>query len=170
MRQAIVLLGMALLTYSTNACVAREQHSDTTQSGALNGLVVSMDAKNIRRSSEYDGAVYYSVEKDYPAKEVIDEISVKMLSAAWTPISEEVTTGDVDPTARTWWTYVDQAGITVHQWNGTWTNANGDLIAYILKYRESADRIIVGVADVTGLRMTAGTVRRIRESLKKQAG
>ena len=129
-------------------------------------FVITPTARDIRHTSEYDGAVYYVVDEPHPGEATIAYIDVEMAKAGWrqSPVLLYPTEHAVE--RRTWWSYGDGPEKKVHQWNGTWANSSGALVTYVLRYEVSPPGAPRRELRVIGIYTEAATV----DAMRKAAG
>jgi hypothetical protein len=126
-------------------------------------LVVVDGATDVRRTDEYNGAVYYAVQDPYPGSGTIDWIAAAMHRSGWTPTSETpLTPSGADGNARIWWTDYTANDGKVDHWTGSWSNGQGDLVTYVLEYEVSSPNGAAFKMKVIGVYMTAATVQSLR--------
>jgi hypothetical protein len=83
--------------------------------------------------------VTYTLQAEYPALNVVDEIVTRNAGSGWQPLSEDFFNPGI-PTShvRGWTSYLDRSRgpqAAMHQWQSGWRNDSGDLLEYSLWYR-----------------------------------
>jgi len=102
-------------------------------------LIIVKGAKDLRYS-KYEGTdqVIYDVVVQYPATQVLNEISKKLEAKDWKPLKEDyLNPGLLSSHVEGWTDFID--GTTkprkkVHQWLAQWENKNRDIMWVALRY------------------------------------
>ncbi|MHB8623384.1 MAG: hypothetical protein ACYDBA_08440 [Sulfuricaulis sp.] len=129
-----VLTAMLLTAVSTSAC-AQEPANNSPAS-----LVVYPKGEDVRYRDK-DGAwwVYYNVQADYPAEDVLRFIKDALERQSWQPLKKDILNPDLPSSHATGWgEFVDgrtSPKTQVHQWLAQWKNSRGDVVWYELRYR-----------------------------------
>jgi hypothetical protein len=103
-------------------------------------LLVYSKAEQVRYDDK-DGAwwVYYNVQTEYPAEEVLQFIRTELERQGWQPLKEDaLNPGLPSSHVRGWQDYVDgrtSPKTQVHKWLAQWQNAQGDVVVYSLRYQ-----------------------------------
>lgn len=83
--------------------------------------------------------VYYKVEAEYPAEDVLRFIKDSLKRQGWQPLREDYLNPGILSSHETGWDEYFDATTTpetkVHQWLAQWKNQNGDVVWYGLLYR-----------------------------------
>ena len=152
---------MLLAAAIVSAC-ARQQHQSATAASEAPLIVVS-DATNVRRTQEYDGAVYYHVADPYPGSVTIDNVSRAIeRKPDWQP-SQEHPLSSTSTDTRSWWSYYETSGAKVYEWTGAWRNSRGDMVTYVLQYEVADRNAVARIMKVSAIYTTAATVDRLRK-------
>lgn len=107
-------------------------------------LIVVDGPENVSFSDEPGGrAVTYTLRTPYPARDFVREIGTRLLDMGWDPQEESYANPGM-PTShvRGWQDYIDgtvEPEKLVHQWWGEWLNEYGNLLTYVLEYRDTVD-------------------------------
>lgn len=126
-------------------------------------LVIVSNATDVRRTHEYDGALYYLVEDPYPGGMTIDNITRAIATTPeWQPSNEHPLSRD-NPDTRSWGSSYEASGAKVYQWTGAWKNSRGDMVTYVLRYEVTDPNAIAHTMKVSAISMTAATVGRLRK-------
>jgi len=87
----------------------------------------------------------YSLAEDYPAEKSLDQIRSRLKAQGWTPLDDNYFMPGVTTSHVTGWeTFEDtdidnDVRVIVHAWSADWTNAEGDIVLYGLKYSYPKD-------------------------------
>jgi hypothetical protein len=99
------------------------------------------DAREIQQKvvPGHGAGVSYTIQAEYPALNVVNEIVTRAAVSGWEPLSEDFFNKGI-PTShvRGWTSYLDLSRspqAAMHQWQSGWRNADGDLLEYSLWYR-----------------------------------
>ena len=130
-------------------------------------LVIVEGAKDVRHTSEHDGVIEYWNEDAYPAGVTIKRLDSLLLEAGWRSTDEDVLSESANNDLRTWGTSYEPSGEAVHQWSGTWKNAKGDFVTYVLRYRVPNGKPIPAKLEILGVYMTSERVQRLRKAVEK---
>ncbi len=95
--------------------------------------------------------LYCNLDVPYPASSIIDFLNQELAARGWAPMEMGFLNPDI-PTShvRGWATFDDATGDAVkvvHQWWGDWSNADGAVITYVLRYAYPES----GESDLEGL-------------------
>jgi hypothetical protein len=102
-------------------------------------LIVVSGAQKIQYT-KFEGTdqLLFEIKVDYPAKTVLEEISEKLKSKGWQPLSEDyLNPGLPSSHVRGWTDFIDGTKSPrrkVYQWLAQWENKNGDILWCTLKY------------------------------------
>jgi hypothetical protein len=135
-------------------CVGSRQLADVPN-GAL---VVVPNASEIRRTSEYNGAIHYVVDDPYPGEVTIAYIEGTMSKSGWRMSPRSIVRLDGIDGAPTWWTYGKAPDIKVYQWDAGWSNDTGDSSHIWCDTRVTAQH--GGAADARERRLRQGRYRQ----------
>jgi hypothetical protein len=136
----VLMLAATLLTIVSTPACAQKPANDTPAS-----LLVSPKAENVRYDDK-DGAwwVYYDVQADYPAEDVLRFIKDSLKRQGWQPLEQDFLNPDIRSShVRGWQEYIDgrtTPKTQVHQWLAQWKNGQGDVVGYVLKYRHPEEK------------------------------
>jgi hypothetical protein len=87
--------------------------------------------------------VYYVVQVDYPAEDVLQFIATSLERQGWQPLREDIfNVGQPSSHVTGWRAYVDSRtspNTHVRQWLAQWRNPEGDVVWYVLQYRHEAE-------------------------------
>lgn len=131
---ASALMAMLVATLLAPAC-AQEPTNNSPAS-----LVVYPKGEDVRYRNK-DGAwwVYYNVQTDYPAEDVLRFINSTLEHQGWQPLKKDILNPDLSSSHVTGWEeFVDgrtSPKTQVHQWLAPWKNSHGDVVWYELRYR-----------------------------------
>jgi hypothetical protein len=83
-------------------------------------------------------AVQFHLAASYPADEFLRDLQARLAARGWKPMEHDL----LNPTIATsnvrgWTAFVDPRNGPprgVHRWQGSWTNASGDVVDYNLEY------------------------------------
>ncbi len=149
-------------------CVGCEGLQPTGQDPASDSpLVVLSAAADTRWTNDYDGTVHYSIQDPYPGSVVIGRLSEALTEAGWVEVDGSPLFSDPDRGARRWWSYYDELERKTHQWQGSWRDANGNMITYLLRYETPASGG-PDIMKVTGIYTSAATVSKLRDEAEKR--
>jgi len=127
-------------------------------------FVIVEGAREVRRTSEYDGAVYYLVEDPYPGSVIINEITRRIeMTPGWQASAETPISPD-GKDSRSWWSYYEPSDAKVYQWVGSWKNPQGDLLTYVLRYEVADPNAVAHTMKVSAIDMAAATVASMRNA------
>ena len=129
-------------------------------------LVVVAGGIDVRRTTEYDGAVYYSVDDPFPASVLQERLGEALARAGWTPSQETLFSIVAQSKPGEWEEYQERDGTRVTQLFRAWKNADNDLVTFILRYRSPPNESRRHTAMVTGVLTKASTVERLRRKSK----
>jgi len=99
----------------------------------------------------------YSLEDDYPAEKSLDQIRSQLKAQGWKPLDDNYFMPGVATSHVTGWqTFEDtdidsDVRVIVHAWSADWTNRQGDIVLYGLKYSYPKD----GQPDLSHLQVFA---------------
>jgi len=161
-RRRLVRLPIVITICVMHGCARQSPPSTAAVSGVP--FVIVESAREVRRTSEYDGAVYYLVEDPYPGSVIINEITRRIeMTPGWqasgeTPINAE------GNDFRSWGNYYESSGAKVYQWIGSWKDLHGDLLTYVLRYEVADPNAVAHTMEVSAIYMTAATVASMRNA------
>ena len=140
-----------LLLHSLAGCAG--EHSQIP-SDYSDSLIVLPDASDIHyvKLRDTDQIIYY-LKANYPATEVINEVSRELKHKGWVPLQEDFFNPGL-PTShvRGWTTYIDgtkNPERKVHTWASDWRNEKGDILLYAFTYSYPVET----KADLSSLRV-----------------
>ena len=87
----------------------------------------------------------YSLTEEYPASKSLDQIRCRLKTLGWTPLDDNYFMPGVPTSHVTGWqkfedTEIDNKDrVIVHAWSADWTNEQGDIVLYGLKYSYPKD-------------------------------
>jgi hypothetical protein len=155
---------LMLLVAGCGATCAR--HSPGVETVVDSALVVVAGGTDVRRTTEYDGAIYYSVDDPFPASVLQERLGEALANAGWTPSPETLLSLVGQSKAGEWEEYQERDGTRVTQLFRAWKNAGNDLVTFILRYRSAPNESPRHTAMVTGVLTKASTVERLRRESK----
>jgi hypothetical protein len=120
----------------------RRHSSDSQQRNVA--LVVCPNASGVHwLKSDATEQVTYRVRDEYPAYAVLSCISTELGHIGWQPMKEDFWNPGMSSSHVQGWAQFADASVqpqaTVDQWTGQWTNAAGDIVWYVLRYRYPPD-------------------------------
>lgn len=133
-----IFIALALLTSLSLVTACNRATTEKAEKPSA-ALVVAGGAKDVSFSTN-NGAdlVSYNLKVVFPANEVIQEFSSKLARHGYKPLKESfLNPGIPSSMERGWSEYVDATKTpkrTVHQWNTDWSNSNGEIVSYMLRY------------------------------------
>jgi len=100
----------------------------------------------------------YSLTEDYPAQKSLDQIRSRLKTLGWTPLDDNYFMPRVPTSHLTGWQEFEdlinintEVLLIVHAWSADWTNTQGDIVMYGLKYSYPKD----GQPDLSHLQVFA---------------
>jgi hypothetical protein len=160
--RGLVQLPVVIAICAVHGC-ARESPPSTAGVSSVPFVIVE-SAREVRRTSEYDGAVYYLVEDPYPGSVIIKEITRRIeMTPGWQPSAETPISAEGND-SRSWGSYYESSGAKVYQWIGSWKNPQGDLLTYVLRYEVADPNAVAHTMKVSAIYMTAATVASMRNA------
>jgi hypothetical protein len=143
----VIFITPVSLTYALDCQPNPDHHPDA--------LIEIKDAKDVSYlTCQYPNGwqpnqVTYSLKKDYPAADVIKEISEALSHKGWQALKKDMLKSN---TASTMWNWERQTvplkngeQMLLLTWSGEWRNPKGDFVNYILSYT----RPLAGNTDIT---------------------
>lgn len=118
------------------SCTEQSSQSASDYSDSLIILKRASDVKYHKSYGQYQ--ISYKILNEYPAKDTITELNLRLEAKGWNPLKMDWLNPDV-PTShvRGWGSYIDgttSPDLEVHSWHSNWKNENEDILTYALSY------------------------------------
>ena len=139
-------IACGVVVFGVSSCAHRVSQAPTDS-----GLVIVEHAKDVRYTSQHDGAVEYWNEDAYPASVTVKRLDQLLADAEWRPTDDDILSHEPNPDLRKWGSYYEPSGERVHQWLCTWKNEKGNFVTYVLRYRVAPGKPIPARLEVTGV-------------------
>ena len=136
--QKMCLLVLLVVVFASflSACKASEEVSPGEFSSAL--IVVSGATEVDFAKHHGTDQVSYKLKTDFPAPGVIEEITTKLAKMGWQPLKEDFLNQDIPSSMVSGWDEFSDTRkypiLTVHTWMTDWSNNNGEIVKYALRY------------------------------------
>jgi len=99
-------------------------------------LYIPADASEIKWLEQYTGTVYYTVFREFPATELLEQIQSYMARQGFSPVTHDLFNQEQENShTRGWVDFIDRDGSRAFLWVGDWKNGRGDQVRYELRYK-----------------------------------
>jgi hypothetical protein len=145
-------------------------------------IIILKDAKN--QKNFYTGGinrVFYRLDQRFPAEDAIKQISTKLESTGWTPLSEDfLHPGDSNSLVTGWAIYEDppkKPEMMIYEWSANWKDKQENIVSYTFQYKDPIDKFRHGTVilkpansklDVNVVYMPEKVAKSMRESINRK--
>lgn len=168
-------MGFRCLAPLLLACTILSCRRSANSAGTLPDFFVIVPRATGVKQSVFQGhdQIIYHVQVDYPADNVLDEITGRLKQLGWEPLKEDFLNPGLPTSQVRGWTYfVDSTkkpATSVHSWDGEWQNSSHDILNYILTY-ECPENLCSSTANlhdlrIVAIRIPADLAKRMQDSI-----
>ncbi len=144
----MAIFALAIAWFSVGQLVVKRPFRDVSETipttppdeSVSQALIVLDGAVRVSRSggAYWSHHISYELTAEYPAAEVIEEISTRLEALGWKPLEDcWMNPGLPSSHVRGWGEFSQTIGNTrawVHQWSGGWTDESGNIVDYSFRY------------------------------------
>lgn len=166
----VLLVFLTCIIFLTN-CSRQSSQNPNDYSDALIVIPSATKVHYYRKVGGID-QVTYQLKEEYPASNIISEISEKLEKNGWQPLEEDfLNPGLPSSHVRGWTDFVDgtrKPEIKVHQWLAQWKDKQVNIVAYVFLYEYTInDRPNLSTLKVYASYFPTSIVKLMLEEIKK---